>query len=334
MAMEGFNIAIIPPIDFKIEDVAKPDDVEQFYDHVKYELITSIEGVTSDMMFMERLVTNIGLIHNPTLKATTITIKEDDKYIYQYCHLSMTENNLKETEPVNMLASILHPNKEKVHGNVVLFKMEIQEDRTCLNFDFTKEDTIQIINEKFFPTGYLIKSNGDMISIMFKDHIMEIVDEETKKKYCEYEIPLMKFNILAYFDKDATEPNVKATRLAGNLKIAGDCYFTVKSTDNEFIPLEGALIEHLLLLAEGPLSKRELSEEELEDVKKEEGSKPVVNNRYLLVKQRIELYKPRCDECFSFVSKKKFCGKCHRVKYCDKKCQAKHWKAHKPDCLA
>lgn len=287
---------------------------------------------------MDDIVEAIGL--DKILVGNTNIVTENDKYVYQICHLSMKDNGKEDDEEnINGLASCLTLGYTNVYGPAVLLCSRVSDTNMCVPDTIDLDRVTEILYEKIHHTALLVKAVNQS-SVIVNDKIVEevyfhydpkeIIDIDNFKYV---ECPFLKFNLLVLFNNDNTKPiNKLVTKLVGKQRIYGDCYVLSKSAENEYIDFNLEIFKKILNLAEGSLKDRELEEDE-KDKDEEDNKLPIIMNRYCILNKRHSKYSPMCNYCKTSDDAKVICTGCYRVRYHNKECQLKDWPVHHEDCV-
>lgn len=343
--MTDFNIAIIKQNKFSFDrDQLSPEGLHENLKNAISDYVL-FKPVNSDTMMYE-IVDTIKL-EKDTIGNTSISY-ENDKYVFQICHLNMEDNGKKnDPETINKLASYLSLGGAEIYGDAVMICSEITDNHTCTTHDITLDDIANILNRKFVHKCVLVKANtkackydsydsDDMIEISFNESPLESFDQDYKNNLRHVEVPFLKFNLIMIFEEKPKNNiiNKLATRIVGDHKIFGDVIFVSKSSENEFLDLDIELFKKLLLVSEGPLSTRDLTELEKNDAVIN-NELPKVMNRHRILSMRVTSFTEKCNFCNVKDDNKLSltCTGCFRVRYHNAECQKYDWNNHKLDCL-
>lgn len=327
--MEKFTIACINENKFVFNDELYLKDVNK----LKNDIIQNIELIEADAeTMMEIVVDKIGLSKEKDLIGDTMVCFENSNYINQLCFQQMDKEKIeKNKDHVNNLATYLINNEQIVIGNAVFISSSVTDSGLCCNRSTSLDELVKTLYKKFVHKGIILSTNGNIDEYIYqKDPLQDYNADE----YQSIEIPISKFNLIAYFKKSTDEEiNKKATRLIGHQKVHGDILIVSKAGEDEFINLTAKIFNDLLALSYGPVSRRQLSNDEKKDRSKE-NNLPIVMNRYCILKKRIENNKKTCNLCRGVLNDDHLiCSGCYRVLYHNTDCQKKDWQFHKDDCL-
>lgn len=297
------------------------------------EIVELKEVDSSDLM--EYVIDIIGL--TPELMGDTAVCYENADTIYQICYMDYDQNKMEMDESnINMLCSILNVGQRKIYGPCIILCSNISENGTCVNRNISIDELTVILNRKYVHTGLIVRPNATVDEFEFKEKPMEIIPKEERENFQYLEIPLFRFNIIGMFQKDPepNEINKLATKLVGTKKIHGTAVFVIKSTENDFLDFDKKLFQDLLKACEGPLSNRNLTEEEQNGGKVDNNKLPVIINKHIILRDKLKKYKHICNACKEEVHTDiLYCSGCHRVAYHNRECQVNDWNSHKSECL-
>lgn len=331
--MEKFNIAIIKPNNFGKDSTKFNLQLtdEFILNEIKDYIV--LKEVTMDNM-MEVIVQTINL--DSQLIGDTILCYETCQYVYQLCYLNMENNGKKNNEEqMNGIGSLLTIGRLSVYGNCVFLCSKITNKYICEPYTVNLNDIAKILYKKIIHSGVIVLSNGDVQTFKFIKDPLEKFQSDFVKNFQWIEYSFLKFNLVVFIQIKPTndEINKKTTKLIGKYRIHGDAIIVSKLTGNEFLDLDIELFNKLLIVSEGPLYKRNLTDEEKKDGEKLNGL-PIVFNRYLVLEERLKKYTKKCYNCgYQINNDAIICTGCYRVFYHNKTCQVQDWVYHKDDCL-
>ena len=317
--------------------IIKPNDFEFQKDlHYQQNVHEYIEERTIEQdHMMETIVTEIGL--SPESIGESEIVYENSTNVYQLCYVDEKLKEIK--QPKNKIASYLFG--DEIYGTAILINSRITNNNTCESGNVTLDDFLNIFYSKFVHKGIYISVDDDVNDVIEYNYFLHPLeyytqDEKDYLKYKLIEVELFGFH-LAFFTEISPNPakiNKRATRIMGNKKIFGPVIMLTK-TPHEFHDLDMSLFNKLLKLSYGPLSKRELSQDEQSDGTKHTDSElPIVMNRYCILEKRYNNYQKVCDNCHKEITQKKLvCTGCYRAVYHDINCQKNDWSSHKIECL-
>jgi hypothetical protein len=323
--MDSFKIAIIKPNNVVLNHLVNIIDVIKNY--------VELVEVNSETM-METVVDTIKL--NTELMGSTTICKEDDKFVYQLCHLNMAENEgTNNEEDFNAIGSYLVMGNKKIYGSCVLICSSILNSGLCSTSNVTFENIINILSTKIIHCGIMVSVDNTVEDIHFINDPMENYSDDQIKNYKWMEVSILKFNLLVFIQSVPTKDiiNKKGTRLVGTYRVHGDIIVVSKSSEDEYIDIDKKLFNDILSVCGGPLSSRTLKEDEKMDGERIDNL-PVVQNRFCLLKKRLALYNQnRCDNCSEiYDNNNNICTGCYRLSYHNEQCQKNGWESHKLDC--
>ena len=297
--------------------------------------------------YMETIVTAIE--STPEVVASTDTCYEDEKNVYQLCHLpqnaprSVGVSVENETSPrsaeispqdnTNGIASLLTTRSVHVVGPAVFLKEHIEENHTCTPESLDIKDMEDILIKNIIKLGIRIYSSGKMVEFPFiKDPAENIMDDPKNLRWIE--LSVLNFNFIMFIQSEpSNDINKTATLLKGTHRIYGDVHLVIKSSEGTYGRIDIPTIKKLLHVISVPLKKLKLRENEQIDRKRENESLPMVMNKHCILKYRYKDHVIRCNNCknklFSGICK---CKGCFRVIYCSEECLRDDWKEHKKEC--
>lgn len=328
-----FKIAVIKPNEYKIDDVRNLS-IEQIKNDIQ-DYIEFIDVNTPNEM-MEQIVTYLKQTHE--LLGDCSLCYNDINNIYQMCFLSKKDNHLDETEPINGLASYFTDEGREIYGNTVMMNSLITDNGTCTTGTLSLDDIVNILYKRSVHKGSIIKTDGTVNEITFYSNPLEDLSKETVDNYRYIELPLFKFNLIAYIQLQPTNNviNKKATRLVGSGRVFGDIIIASRVSDYSFGDLDTALLEKILFTCCGSMESRDLTKDEEDTTDKINGLN-VIRNKYRVLNNRYEQYTTEkrnnlCSGCNKEFEKLTLCTGCYRTSYHNKDCQKSHWKEHKNNC--
>ena len=337
--MDTFKIAIIEINKYHFN---KDDYVDSFnHEHLKNEIKQYITFKDTQLpTLMDDIVETIGLTKE--MVGNTSIVTEDDKHVYQLCHMSMKDNGQEDDEEnINGLSSCITLGYMNVYGKAVLLCSKIDKNNQCVVESIDLDAIVDILYHKVSHKYLMVKATDKSSVIVNNTTVAEknffFGPYETIEDMDSYkcaDCPFLKFNLLVLFKEDTTQPiNKIITKLVGKQKIYGDCYVLSKSAENEYIDIDMILFKKIMHIAEGPLKNRELKDDE-KDVDEEDNQLPIIMNRHCVLEKRFANYKPTCNYCKNEDTQvKEICAGCYRVRYHNKDCQLKDWQDHKLECL-
>lgn len=344
--MNNFNVAIIKPNKFW-EDLYK--NKEQMDRLTKLDVLENIEIEISKYITFKKL-THVEMMDFivDTIKLTsdklgsTSLCYEDKDHVYQLCHYSKVDNGEKEKdedpENINSIAGFLCSEDINIYGTVVLISSKINtyNNNTCITDTIELTDISRILYNKVVHKGVKVCTNGTVDEFIFYKDPLENKTETEISNYRWVELPFLNFNLIGFIE---TNPKVdvvnkKITRLIGDKVINGDVLLVSKTTETEYINMDKELFNKLLAVANGPLTKRQLTDFEKKHGEELDGI-PIVMNRHCILDRRYKNYKLECNYCSQKIQNDKsvVCSGCYRIKYDSIECQKKDWLNHKYECL-
>lgn len=321
------TIALIKPNDFKFTKEQYHNNISQLQHDIQQSIIIK-KIMFSEMM--ETIVTFIEL--SPELIGHSPICFETHKNIFQLC--CVENNNLAEE---NNICGYL--SGEKVHGKATFISSLVSSDGTCIPDDITIEIITKILYSKFVHKAIYISTNDsdDEIEFDYFDHPIEyhnITTEDGFNNYKIVDINFLEFNLCMIIELNQLNQNInkKITRLYGKQKINGNVILISKST-HEYHDLTLDLFNKIMKLSFGPLSSRELTDDEKKD-EESQNKLPIIINKYTILENRYNKLKKICQHCnLSLTDSGLICTGCYRVKYHSSDCQKDDWNNHKNDCL-
>lgn len=323
--MSEYNIIIIKPNKLIIDQSITRQEVVEII-----KPLIEFRSVTISVM-MDEICEEIGLTGE--LVGSTALCMENNDFIYQLCYLSLKDNDKEDDEEmINGLASYLTMDSQSVYGNCVLICSKILETGICATHDINIDDLVNLLYKKINHMGIRIDTSGEVSEVEFNKQNMDSVFGLSDYKYLE--LPFLKFNLIMYVREGSTDTiNKKATLLFGSKKILGDVIVLSKSSENEYIDLDLALFKKMLIVAEGSLDNRVLTESEKDDDEKVDGL-PIIKNRHRILHNRYNNYVKMCHFCkIVSDSTNNVCSGCYRMRYHSEECQKNDWKKHRIECL-
>ncbi|CAH6421501.1 Hypothetical protein KVN_LOCUS314 [uncultured virus] len=331
--MEKFNIGIIQPNQIDLQIFKRNDLSIQNIIDVINNFVTLKE---TSWEYMMDDVTEI--IHLDTeLLGDTILVFENENYIYQFCHLNPELNGKIGLEnDANYLSSFINIDKTKLFGPTVLICSQITQNFTCVPCTIDINTIAKIIYSKIIHKGIFIKTNGTIEEFKYLNDPMEIIGSSDISNYQWMQFSILKFNIVLFVQVEPIndEINKKITKFNGQHFIHGDAIIVLKSSENDFIDIDHELFLKILDICEGPLTNRNLTEEELNDDQKN-NNLPIIKNQFCILNSRLKSFKYCCHYCNKEVKKEEsiICSGCLRFRYHNQTCQKQHWVQHKSECL-
>lgn len=318
-----FDIVLIKPNNTKI-------DLDNI--NILENILESHTIIFENMMSF--IVQNIGL--TTELMGSTSMCYENEKYVYQMCHLNLEDNGQKNDENnFNQIASQLA--STDVYGNAIMIASEISENNQCVSKTIKLDEIIKIFKSKIVHKGIKIDTNNNISEFNFYKDPMEFYSKEDVTNFQWMELPIFNFNFIVFMQVNP-QPNTinkLMTKIVGRHIINGISLLVSKSTENEFIDMDMELFNKLSITLDGlSLESRDL----LEDEKKNGelvNNLPIVMNRYCILEKRYNAHNNKCNNNNCENEKNNLiCSGCYRMKYCSKECQLLHWKKeHNQDCL-
>lgn len=242
------------------------------------------------------------LEQTPEMLGSTSMSYQDDKNIYQICHLDKTINVTGERNEIvkqseNGVCNILSLDEE-VKDKGILIKSKINEKNIC-EMDNVKDidEIIDIIEKSSIYKGVKIDTEGNIEEKKYIDSPEEIITEKNKIWY-GLNIYIYKFELIIYLKLESQENNKlnkKATRLIGNYKIYGDVYIVSRKNENQYLNITKEMYEKMDKTLWGDIKSRELTKEELKDGEMKDGL-PIVLNRYRILNNRYNNVKKEMKE--------------------------------------
>ncbi len=294
-----------------------------------------IKEIQSPEEMMEYVVTTLNM--TPTVIGDTSIFHETGTHIYQLCHVSPKTNETPvDNSTDNAIASHLVIGSDRVYGPAIAIASRINPTtHTCETDSMTLEQLNTFVIEKLSHRGVRLTTKNEVKEFEFKDDILaEQGLNPDQWKWMEVTFLKFSFVLVVQIDPLPTEVNRIATRLLGTSRVCGDVLLVHKLTENVFGNVSADLMRKILPLTYGPLSTRELTEDEKKDAEKIDGL-PFVFNRYCSLDKRLQELKVKCGGCGGVVNDqvKTVCTGCYRIKYHDKECQVRGWNDHKKACL-
>lgn len=329
--LSEYTVAVIRPNNFKNEEFDLSVTQTEISEVVKpyVELI----NVNRDNM-MEVIVKTIGLTKE--LIGATNIVYQDENSIYQICHLNLEDDNKqKDDREQNGLCTILTIGDITVRGPAILLRSDITSKGICTTASVSPDNIVDIVYKKTVHRGVKVSPDGELTDFFFRKDPMESYNTEQIDNFQWMELPLFKLNLIVFIQVKPVvdKVNKKITQLVGREIIHGESLIVLKSVENEFLDVPIDMVEKLLIATLGPVSKRDMKEEELKDGEKKDNL-PIVMNGYHILNNRVEKYKNRCGRCNGeLTSGDKKCSGCFRLKYCSRECQIEDWYHHKGECL-
>jgi hypothetical protein len=321
--MQNFVVAVIEPKKITLE--------YDTLDTCIKDCITYHETSLDNMM---ELIVNVIKLDSKMIGDTVVCF-ENEKYVFQLCHLNMEDNGQKNSpDDINTLASTLTLGGQIVYKNCVLLCSQITDAGTCAPTSISEGMILELLKNKMRHKCMLLKTDGTTEELTFVRDPMETVNNA--KDYQWMELPFMKHNLIMYLQNNPVTDTVNklATKLVGTDRVHGDCVLVSKSAENEYLNVDKELLDKFLKLSEGPVSSRQLREEEKESDKKINGL-PIAMNRSCVLERRLQTYKQICHNCNETIDlqNSKVCSGCYRVRYHNEACRVAHWPVHKEHCL-
>jgi hypothetical protein len=339
--MDNFSVAIIKPNRFwdnvkgdrdKLQSSTVKDVENEIAD------IVELRQVTPDTM-MECIIDTIKLTKE--LMGSTSMCYEDNNYVYQLCHLNMSDNGKEgadNEDDINLLASHLCLDDVKIYGSVIILRSKIDHDNgnTCITDTLNITDISELLYKKFVHKGVKVYTNGSVDEFTFINNPLESMSDKEIDRHKWIELPFLNFNLIGFIkmDLETDHVNKKITRLVGSEIVNGTVILVSKSTETEYIDLDRELFNKMIAVANGPMENRKLTEEENKNGD-EQNSLPIVMNRHCILENRYKNYKLECNYCSKEIGNNNslVCTGCYRVKYDDPQCQKDDWENHKKECL-
>lgn len=278
--MSEFNVAIISKNCFQFNENDIKNLTKESLNEMLFKYVT-LKKVTLNIM-MEIVVNVLNLDHK--LIATTSLCLENNKYVYQLCHLDKSANATKNDEKdINGIGSILTLENSNVYGDCVLICSGIAETGTCVPENIDMNDISNLIYNKIFKKCIKINNNGSIDEVTFLIHPLE--NEKEKEKFKSIEFTILNFNLVICSTKDYQKDQINetASKLAHE-KIYGDAYLFCLETENYFFNLDKDIVNKMLFLCEGNIKKLSATEEE--NKKETLNGLPVVKNKCILLEKR------------------------------------------------
>jgi len=167
---------------------------------------------TNDLM---KALTKILNLDKTSFPDTEICHESSD-HIYQIVHIPMRDN-VGSLDSFNQLGTMML--SDQVHGDCIIIKMIVKEDRTCEEDSLCPEDLIEILNAHTNPTLLKISCDGYVEETDFREITTSTV-------YAPIDINCFGFNLICWItiNFEGQPVNQKVTRLCGDKFVLGDAY--------------------------------------------------------------------------------------------------------------
>jgi len=326
--MDKITVAIIDQNDY----VFDKNNMENL--RVELEKHLSIVDVEFEHM-MELIVTTLGMTNESV--GDTVVSYEDDKYVYQMCHLEKETDN---KENINGLSKYLTYDHKEVNGKVVFIKSRINDSFVCVPDRVAFDDVYKCMIKHIKHIGLKVNSNDTIEKFEYYNNIFDELNlNRNDYKMCEIKLLGFNVNMLVHINGDYTEEHInrKATKIHGNNRILGQVILFTKTDNDELYDLDNELFNDLLKLSSGSLESRNLTAyDKISEDDEKNSQLQIINNRYCVLKRRLNVYKDQCNHCGTELNKNNHgcvCAGCYRVKYDSTECQRKDWNRHNTECL-
>jgi len=308
-----FQIIIIKPNDFNLDDIPYKTTPNKIYENISRDDFFSIKSNYVDIPKMkEKLSSCIEIISvdkNDFMEKSVEQINLDDKHygdirdcyedpnnIYQVMFRLISQYDDNTNLKNNVLASIITNEKELIYGNVVLFKTNLPKDNyNSLNVNIIFDDIISLIMNNIYHTGVYI-DNDNSIQQIFFNNALEIVDPSyqfnirtnidqlmKKENYGIKTNEVLKYHIQFIFDTNShdniNEPisRIICAPIRGKGIMISPC-----ENDNSFYDLGKDEVIELLKLS----PNYELAVEDINEIDINNGYK-IIKNKYRIVNSRL-----------------------------------------------
>jgi len=322
--MEEYNIAIIKPNNYKIQDLILKKNIDRdFLNNIIKENIEFKKVYQTNMM--EYIINTINL--TPEIMGSTSMCYQDNKNIYQLCHLDLKTSCIDTEQKINSIGSCLALDDE-VKDYAVLIKSKICQNNLCEPDSINNyEEIVDVLCHSLIHTGLKIDVDGNVSEYQFFEDPCENIPVEELHNWRCVDVPILKFDLLMFIQLKPTNDiiNKKATRLAGKCVINGDVLLVSKYKNNIYLDLNKDMYNKIDTILWGTLKSRDLTPDELKDGESS-NRLPIVLNRYCVLDARYNL-------SIKKKSKNSICTGCYRIKYDNLVDQKNDWTRHKKECL-
>ena len=145
--MNNFNVFKIKTNDLLIDNKLKAIEISKNY--LKEKIKNYVEEVNVNIEnMMDEIVKIIEL--EPHEIGDTSLSSENDKFIYQVCHMRriFIKDDKTSKKNFNCIATTLSTSKETIYDNAVLICSKINEDGTCTPHNLTLDDVVNLYYSK------------------------------------------------------------------------------------------------------------------------------------------------------------------------------------------
>lgn len=287
-----------------------------------------IEVITipdSDLMITICDILNL----NGDVIGSTDIIYENLHNVVHMCHYKKEGIQDEEDDSFNSLASIYC--QKKIFGNAVILNAKILlTDYKCVSESMTVDMLVDIFYKKHLHKGIIVKVNGEVTEYEYHMSPLETPCVKRDKEYQIIKFNIFNFYVNAIFMSNCDdEINKVATRLICK-RTFGTVYFSLKSSETEYVDLNLELFMEIFSKASGKISKRIVNNDEEKENKDNTDRRPVIKNGYCILNQIQDTI--ICDRCGE-QDNLKTCVGCYRAFYDCAECQQKDWELiHKSEC--
>jgi len=338
--METYRIAIIDINKFVITDdiIESNNDLRSFIRDNIDKFVTLVDTNINEMIKI--IIDTVE--HKENLICNTDICYEDNKVVYQLCHISPECNNMElDQDKINGISSYLIESNLSVYGKTVLLKSLITKNTTCQPITIYMDDIIELIYRKNIHKCVLVTTNNDIEELTYiknpLEHIMDISEYQIK------EHSLFLYNLLIfhkpvnYKTEEKIDINSTVTRILGDRTIYGDVIIATRTTEHIYADITKQELVDIDALCWGELKNRNIEEILKHEDKKIDGLVTTMN-KHILINKLLKNKNRACDQCAKLLNNNKVneylvCTECYRMRYDSEECQKAHWDQHKEECL-